>query len=90
MGLTNVNGVLFFTAWDYPNGRQLWQSDGTPEGTLLIASFLALPVFEPYELKAVGSTLFFGANDGVRGVELWAINLSLTERVYLPLVVRGP
>ena len=34
--LTNVNGTLFFTANDGTNGRELWKSDGTADGTVLV------------------------------------------------------
>jgi ELWxxDGT repeat protein len=34
--LTNVNGKLFFMAWDEINGTELWKSDGTALGTTLV------------------------------------------------------
>jgi len=33
--LTNVDGTLFFAAFDPKHGEELWKSDGTPEGTVL-------------------------------------------------------
>src|SRR5205814_2288732 len=34
--LTDVNGTLFFAAFDRPTGRELWKSDGTAAGTVLV------------------------------------------------------
>ncbi len=34
--LTNVNGTLFFMATDAKHGTELWKSDGTAEGTVLV------------------------------------------------------
>src|SRR6266576_2726596 len=34
--LTNVNGTLYFIADDGVHGRELWKSDGTPQGTTLV------------------------------------------------------
>jgi ELWxxDGT repeat protein len=60
--LTNVNGTLFFTAW---NGQQLWKSDGTEAGTVLVRQMTA------FNLTDVNGTLFFVADDGMNGMELW-------------------
>ena len=34
--LTNVNGTLFFAADDGTHGNELWKSDGTAAGTVLV------------------------------------------------------
>ncbi len=34
--LTEVNGVLFFQAHDGVHGKELWKSDGTAAGTVLV------------------------------------------------------
>jgi ELWxxDGT repeat protein len=74
--LTNVNGALFFAANDTVHGRELWKSNGTQAGTVLVkdintnTSYLAGDSF-PYHLTNVNGTLFFTANDGTHGDELW-------------------
>jgi ELWxxDGT repeat protein len=73
--LTNVNGTLFFLANDGVHGDELWKSDGTAEGTILVKDILPGPA-SPFtgdstELTEVSGTLFFLANDGVHGRELW-------------------
>jgi ELWxxDGT repeat protein len=70
--LTNVNGTLFFTANDGVHGDELWKSDGTTAGTIMVddihpGSFTSYPT----DLTNVNGTLFFAANDGVHGDELW-------------------
>ncbi len=76
--LTNVGGTLFFTANDGINGRELWKSDGTQEGTVLFkdirtdVSPYGLPNGSyPGNLRDVNGTLFFVADDGIHGRELW-------------------
>lgn len=32
----NVNGTLFFTAYEHTNGTQLWKSDGSSAGTVMV------------------------------------------------------
>src|SRR5262249_50382137 len=66
------------SANDGSNGRELWKSDGTAAGTVLVKDIRpgSSPYGYPYgsnpqHLTAVDGTLFFAANDGVHGTELW-------------------
>jgi len=81
--LTDVDGALFFTADDGVNGRELWISDGTATGTVLVEDLYAGSTTDstsssttanssdPHLLTDVAGTLFFVANDGTNGMELW-------------------
>ena len=70
---TNVNGVVFFMADDGIHGQELWKSDGTSNGTVMVADLTPGPDYSYlYEFTAVGNTLFFLFDDGVHGVELWS------------------
>src|SRR5262249_36872730 len=74
--LTAVGGTLFFAANDGVNGQELWKSDGTAAGTVLVkdinpSSSYGYPLgSNPYYLTPVRGTLFFTANDGTHGREL--------------------
>ena len=73
-GLSNfvaVGGILFFTANDGSSGMELWKSDGTAAGTVIVRDINPLGSASPQFLTAVGGTLFFFASDGVSGTELW-------------------
>lgn len=70
--LTNVNGVVFFSANDGVHRDELWKSDGTPEGTVLVKDINQTSgSSNPAYLFDAGNLLFFVANDGIHGNELW-------------------
>jgi len=74
--LTNVSGTLFFMANDGVHGLELWKSDGTEPGTMLVKDInpgegSSGDAYESSNLTDVNGTLFFTANDGLYGLELW-------------------
>jgi ELWxxDGT repeat protein len=76
-----VGNTLFFTADNGTNGRELWKTDGTTQGTTLVSDIRSgFSGSYPVNLVAVGNTLFFtannGVNNGVNGSELWALNVT--------------
>ncbi|WP_375765480.1 ELWxxDGT repeat protein [Archangium gephyra] len=70
--LTVAGNSLFFTAKGEGLGRELWKTDGTAEGTVLVKDLRPGPEDSGItSLTALEGTLFFVADDGVHGPELW-------------------
>jgi ELWxxDGT repeat protein len=80
--LVTVNQRIFFVANDGTNGLQLWETDGTgsptplPQGGFTVGTFMVADIngtagCNPQFLTNVNGELFFSANDGVHGNELW-------------------
>jgi ELWxxDGT repeat protein len=73
--LTNFNGTLYFAADDGTHGKELWKSDGT--ATTLVDDIFpgttnSFPnSSNPNNMAVINGLLFFAANDGVHGNELW-------------------
>ena len=63
--LTNLNGTLFFSAYDDAHGVELWKSDGTAAGTVMIKDIVPGPTWsDPFYLAAVNGGVEFYALDG--------------------------
>ncbi|MEW6498305.1 MAG: ELWxxDGT repeat protein, partial [Cyanobacteriota bacterium] len=73
--LTALNGTLYFSANDGSLGRELWKSDEA-NGTALVqdinpGSGSAFSFYTQPHFAAVGNTLYFSADNGSVGTELW-------------------
>ena len=80
INLTAAGSKLFFSANDGVTGVELWSSDGTSTGTTLLADLNAVPDTSgsstPSNLTVIGNTLYFTANNGIKGTELWKADLT--------------
>jgi ELWxxDGT repeat protein len=90
--LVGVGTTLFFIGNDGTNGVELWKSDGTADGTVLVRDiFPGASGSQPRELTNVGGRLFFTANDpGTGGRELWVSDGTTGGTARVRDVLPGP
>jgi ELWxxDGT repeat protein len=74
--LISFKGKLYFNATDGVHGQEIWVSDGTAEGTVMLKNINEEPADVPYHsypgrFFATEELLFFKADDGIHGPELW-------------------
>jgi ELWxxDGT repeat protein len=67
-----VNNKVVFVADDGEHGYEVWATDGTPAGTILLKDILVGSTSsQPAELTRVEGLVFFSADNGISGRELW-------------------
>ncbi|MBD2344302.1 DUF4347 domain-containing protein [Anabaena subtropica] len=72
--LTDVDGILYFTANNDNFGRELWKIDHTDDPVRLRDINPSFADLSPENLTNINGTLYFIANDGITGNELWKID----------------
>ncbi len=97
--LTRFSGRLYFSGDDCSNGRELWTSDGTFTGTLMLrdiytgtrvdTSSIEPNSSSPDHFTEFNGALYFTASDGVHGTELWKTGGAYTNTVMVKDIVSG-
>ena len=69
---TTIGQDIYFRASAGFSGSELWKSDGTEAGTMMVKDiYNGYSGSSPNSLTTVGNTLYFTAEDGTNGYELW-------------------
>ena len=84
--LTPVGNQVFFGGYDSEAGLELWKSDGTEAGTGMVKDIYpgsrsgfegtssSDELLDLTDFAVIGNTVYFTANDGETGPELWRSN----------------
>lgn len=75
-----ANSAAMNSSSSYTNDIELWKSDGTPGGTMMVKDIYAgnTNSSEPYDFNAINGVLYFSAYNNVSGRELWKTDGSTT------------
>lgn len=94
--LTVVGSTAYFVAEDQTNGRELWRTSGTASSTRMVKNINTNSIgfglnegSNPTDLINVNGKLFFLADDGVNGIELWVSDGSSSGTVRVSNLVAG-
>lgn len=83
--IAQIGEQAYFYGKNDIDGAELWTSDGMPTGTHRIDLNAGPASSSPGNLHFVHGRLFFTADDGAHGNELWVVD-TLTQRLFLPSI----
>lgn len=70
--LTPLGSTLFFVTNDGIHGNELWKSDSTEDGTVMVKDiYIGSSSSSPSYLTVMGDHIYFTATNGTDGSELW-------------------
>ncbi|WP_176159364.1 ELWxxDGT repeat protein [Prosthecobacter debontii] len=70
--LRTIDGHIYFAATDAQHGTELWRSDGTGGGTVLVADVWPGETGSaPADMVELNGLIYFTAEDSAHGRELW-------------------
>jgi ELWxxDGT repeat protein len=72
-GFVRIRGAVYFRANDGTRGAELWRTDGTPEGTTIVADINPGDGSSaPEGMKVFQDRIYFAASNTTTGRELWS------------------
>lgn len=86
-GFEPFDGLVYFKGGDPDHGEELWVTDGTVAGTMLAMDINPGPAtsmsnggfaYLEYDLAPFNGALYFPADDGTHGFELWRVATKTT------------
>jgi trimeric autotransporter adhesin len=73
----STDNYLYFSATNGVNGQELWRTNGTDTGTVMVLDLnVGAASSSPDNFTFFKNDLFFVADNGITGRELWRLNLS--------------
>jgi ELWxxDGT repeat protein len=97
--LTDVNGTLYFAGDDgslddgsHSNdsfNRELWKSDGTDSGTVMVKNINPGPSSWPRDFIAFHGEVYFNAENVTNGTELWKTDGTVGNATLVKDIVPG-
>ncbi len=84
------NNVLYFNANDGTHGTELWKTDGSAGGTVMIKDInTGSDSSNAENFTALGTTVLFSATDAAHGTELWKTDGTTTGTVLVKDIASG-
>jgi ELWxxDGT repeat protein len=77
--LTQVQRSYFFTATDGTNGYELWKSDGTADGTVMVKDIVADYGSYPSNFTVLGDKLYFNVSAGLMKMDYGLVMVQKME-----------
>ena len=82
------NGMMYFSATTTATGYELWVTDGTESGTMMVADINAgTSSSSPANFISNGDILYFAATTSANGNELWSYDSSIAISTTNPGIV---
>jgi ELWxxDGT repeat protein len=82
---TEMNGQLYFKADNCIDGMELWKTDGTLPGTTMVTDInpvgFSMSIGSNDKIIGLNGRVYFKADDGVNGFELWKTDGTTTAKV---------